>query len=223
MTSGALARESSGGRNPLSAAAPKSLDQAAAGVHCAAMNKLPVWFTGQLLLALPGIGDPRFEQAVIAMISHDEDGAMGIGIADPVEGMTVGAVLDQLDIAHDDPLDQPVYLGGPVEPSRGFVLHSRDWAGAGAVQVSGRWMVSSSHDILRAIGDGRGPARWLVALGYTGWSPGQLEEEMIRHAWHLTPGSDALLFDTPPAARWRAAFAEAGIDARLLTVEGGEA
>ncbi len=187
------------------------------------MDTPPPWFTGQLLLALPGIGDPRFEHSVIAMISHDEEGAMGIGIADPIGGMTVGAVLDQLAIDHDDPLDAPVFLGGPVEPSRGFVLHSRDWGGEGAVQVSGRWMISSSHDILRAIGEGKGPAHWLVALGYAGWSPGQLEEEMVRHGWHVTPGSDAVLFDTPPEARWHAAFAEAGIDTRLLTTEGGEA
>lgn len=187
------------------------------------MDTDPIWFTGQLLLALPGIGDPRFEHAVIAMISHDEEGAMGIGIDDPIAGMTVGAVLDQLEIAHDAPLDQPVYLGGPVEPSRGFVLHSMDWGGQEAVQVADRWMVSSSHDILRAIGEGRGPARWLVALGYAGWAAGQLEGEMVRHGWHVTPGSDALLFDTPPASRWQAAFAEAGVDARLLTTEGGEA
>ncbi len=187
------------------------------------MDTAPTWFTGQLLLALPGIGDPRFEHSVIAMISHDAEGAMGIGVADPIDGMTVGAVLDQLEIEHDAPLDQPVFLGGPVEPTRGFVLHSRDWAGQEAVQVGDRWMVSSSHDILRAIGEGRGPSRWLMALGYAGWSPGQLEGEMVRHGWHVTPGSDGLLFETPPAERWQAAFAEAGVDARLLTTEGGEA
>lgn len=187
------------------------------------METAPPWFTGQLLLALPGIGDPRFEHAVIAMISHDEDGAMGIGIADPIDNMTVGAVLDQLDIAHDDPMGQPVFLGGPVEPSRGFVLHSRDWGGEGVIDVAGRWMVSSSHDILRAIAEGRGPAHWLIALGYAGWAPGQLEGELVHHGWHVTPGSDTLLFDAPPGKRWQAAFAEAGIDARLLTTEGGEA
>jgi len=191
--------------------------------HDIAMENAPTFFTGQLLLALPGIGDPRFEHAVIAMISHDAEGAMGIGIADPIDGMTVGAVLDQLEIDHDDPLDQPVYHGGPVETSRGFVIHSRDWGGEGAVQVAGRWMVSSSHDILRAIGQGRGPKQWMVALGYAGWSPGQLEGEMVRHGWHVTPGSDALIFETPPTKRWQAAFAEAGVDARLLTTEGGEA
>jgi putative transcriptional regulator len=201
-----------------------ALDRAGAGGHGGAMETAPPWFTGQLLLALPGIGDPRFEHSVIAMISHDAEGAMGIGIADPIAGMTVGAVLDQLEIAHDgDPLDQPVFLGGPVEQSRGFVIHSSDWGGEGAVQVADRWTISSSHDILRAIGEGRGPSRWLVALGYAGWAGGQLEEEMVRHGWHVTPGSDALLFDTPPEKRWQAAFAEAGIDARLLTTEGGEA
>ena len=166
------------------------------------MNTDPTWFTGQLLLALPGIGDPRFEHSVIAMISHDEEGAMGIGVGDPIDGMTVGAVLDQLDIAHDDPLDQPVYLGGPVEPSRGFVIHSRDWGGEGAVQVADRWMISSSHDILRAIGEGRGPSRWLVALGYAGWSPGQLEGELIRGSWFRTQVRSEDVFGDPDGL-WR--------------------
>src|SRR3546814_16790746 len=84
-------------------------------------------------------------------------------------------------------------------------------------------MISSSHDIWRAIGEGRGPSRWLVALGYAGWSPGQLEEELVRHGWHVTPGSDGLLFETPPAKRWQAAFAEAGVDACMQKTEGGEA
>lgn len=181
------------------------------------------WFTGQFLLALPGMDDPRFEQAVIALISHGDEGAMGIGVGSVLEGLTVGGVLDQLDIAHDDPLDQPVYLGGPVDPTRGFVLHSLDWAGMGAVQVADRWMLSSSHDILRAIGDGRGPSRWLVALGYAGWGAGQLEGELVQHGWHVTPGSDDILFDTPPQKKWQAAFADTGIDARLLTAQGGEA
>src|SRR3546814_19903921 len=136
------------------------------------MDTAPPWFTGQLLLALLGIDDPRFEHSVIAMISHDEDGAMGIGVADPIGGMTVGAVLDQLDIAPDDPLDAPVFLGGPVEPSRGFVLHRRDSSGAGAAPVSARWLVSIAHDILRATGDGRGPAACPFALGPADWSPG---------------------------------------------------
>lgn len=181
------------------------------------------WFTGQFLLALPGIGDPRFDHAAIVMVSHDDAGAMGIGVGAVVGGMTVGGIFDQLDIAHDGGFDQPLCFGGPVEPSRGFVIHSRDWGGQDAVDIAGRWMLSSSHDILRAIAEGRGPSRWLIALGYAGWGPGQLEGEMVHHGWHVTPGDDALLFETPHSKRWEAAFAREGIDARLLTAMGGQA
>ena len=109
--------------------------------HCIAMETTPTFFTGQLLLALPGIGDPRVEHAVIAMISHDEDGAMGIGIADPIAGMTVGAVLDQLEIDHDTPLDQPVFLGAGRRPLDGVELArhlARDRRGARSVALDGR-------------------------------------------------------------------------------------
>lgn len=187
------------------------------------MSEDKPWFTGQFLLALPGMGDPRFEHAVIVMVSHDEDGAMGIGVGRPLPQMTVGEVLDQLNIPHVDTLDLPVYFGGPVEPTRGFVLHSKDWGGEGAVQISDRWMLSSSHDILRAIADGRGPSRWLVALGYAGWGAGQLEEELVHHGWHVTEGSDDLLFDTAPQRKWSRAYADSGVDPRWLTIRGGEA
>lgn len=199
------------------------LDPKAVHRHGKNMSERNPWFTGQLLLALPGMGDRRFEQAVIAMISHDDEGAMGIGVAKLLDGLTVGAVMDQLNIAHDDPLDVPVYFGGPVEPTRGFVLHSMDWAGADAVQVADRWMLSSSHDILRAIAEGRGPSKWLVALGYAGWEGGQLEDELVHHGWHVTKGSDATLFGEQPNKKWHQAFLDAGVDARLLTITGGEA
>jgi putative transcriptional regulator len=187
------------------------------------METEKIWFTGQLLLALPGMGDPRFEQAVIVMVSHDEEGAMGIGVGKTLRGMTVGDVMDQLKIPHDDKLDIPVYFGGPVEPSRGFVIHSLDWGGSGAVQIADRWMISSSHDILRAIAEGRGPSRWLVALGYAGWEAGQLEGEMVQHGWHIAEGSDELLFDTEAERKWSRAYADSGVDTRLLTLRGGQA
>lgn len=187
------------------------------------MSERNPWFTGQLLLALPGMGDRRFEHAVIAMVSHDDEGAMGIGVAKLLDGLTVGAVMDQLNIQHDDPLDIPVYFGGPVEPSRGFVLHSMDWGGADAVQVADRWMLSSSHDILRAIAEGRGPSQWLVALGYAGWDGGQLEDELVHHGWHVTSGNEEILFAEKPNKKWQKAFLDAGVDPRLLTIQGGEA
>lgn len=181
------------------------------------------WLTGQLLLALPGVGDPRFDHAVIAMVSHGTDGAMGVAIGQPLPGITMGDILKQLKIDAGDIGDMPVLDGGPVERQRGFVLHSRDWGGADAVDVGGQWMLSSSQDVLRALAEGRGPERWNFILGYAGWDAGQLESEFARHAWHAAPASDALLFDLPPADRWAAAFASVGVDARLLSAAGGQA
>jgi putative transcriptional regulator len=181
------------------------------------------WLTGQLLLALPGVGDPRFDRAVIAMVRHDEEGALGIAIGQLHPLHLLGDVLDQLSIAAGDVAGVEILDGGPVERQRGFILHSRDWAGADAVDVAGRWMVSSSPDVLRAIAAGGGPSRWQFALGYAGWDAGQLESEFARHAWHAAPATEALLFDTPPHERWAAAFASVGVDARMLSAEGGSA
>lgn len=181
------------------------------------------WLTGQLLLALPGVGDPRFDRAVIAMVSHGPDGAMGVAIGQPLVGLTMGDILAQLKIDAGGIGDSPVLDGGPVERQRGFVLHSRDWGGTDAVDVGGHWMLSSSQDVLRALAGGRGPARWHFILGYAGWDAGQLESEFARHAWHAAPATEALLFDTPPEERWAAAFASVGVDARLLSAAGGRA
>lgn len=201
----------------------QGLDPLRCHCHGDAMNMEKSWFTGQFLLALPSIGDPRFEQSVIVIASHDEDGAMGIGVNKRLKGMTVGDVLSQLKIEYEGEMDMPIFVGGPMEPSRGFILHSRDWGGSDAVQVSDRWMLSSSHDILRAIAEGRGPTRWLMALGYAGWGPGQLEGEMVHHGWHVTEGSDDLLFSTSPERKWAQAFADSGVDARMIGPVGGAA
>lgn len=192
----------------------------AAYVH--AMETQP-YLTGQLLLAMPGIGDPRFNQAVIAMCNHDEQGALGIGIGQVMAGVGLHALLDQLDIPRGDSPDAPVHLGGPVEPQRGFVLHSREWSGQDTIDVAGRWALSATLDILRAIAGGTGPRRWLVALGYAGWGAGQLEGELVRHGWFNVAGDDDLLFETPAEARWEAAFGRAGIDPRLLATSSGHA
>src|SRR3569623_1456931 len=126
------------------------------------------FLVGQFLLAMPGIGDPRFEQAVIAMCGHDEAGAIGIGI---------GATIDGLGL----------------------------------------------HDVLGAIAEAKGPSRWIVALGYAGWGAGQLDGEMLRHGWFNVAGDEALIYDTPAAARWATGFASAGIAPRLLVPETGTA
>ena len=181
------------------------------------------WLTGRFLLAMPGIGDPRFEQAVIAVCSHDESGALGIGLGATINGLTLHDVLRQLEIAPGDAPDDPVHFGGPVEVRRGFVLHSLDWGGQDTLDVAGRWALSGTLDELRAIAAGTGPSRWVVALGYAGWGEGQLDAEMTRHGWMPVDGDDALLFDTRADERWAAGFTAAGVDPRLLSPEAGRA
>lgn len=183
----------------------------------------PPFLTGQFLLAMPGIGDPRFERSVIAMCAHDENGALGIGIASPIRDLGLHDLLEQFDIATADAPNASVVLGGPVEPSRGFVLHSLDWGGQDTIDVAGRWALSGSIDTLKAIATGKGPSRWLVALGYAGWGAGQLDEEMSRHGWLAVEGTVDLLFDTPADQRWERGYRDAGIDPRLLVSGAGQA
>lgn len=183
----------------------------------------PAYLTGQLLLALPGIGDPRFDRAVIAMCAHDANGALGIGIGRVVPRLTFHALLEQLDIAPGEAPDVAIHQGGPVEPQRGFILHSQDWAGEDSILVWNRWALTSTLDVLRAIAAGKGPSRWLAALGYAGWGEGQLDEEMTRHGWFVTPGNDSLIFDGAADKRWSGAYASAGVDTRLLAPNTGHA
>lgn len=181
------------------------------------------YLTGQILLALPGIGDPRFERAVIAMCAHDENGALGIGVGQTIAGLGLHEVLQQFEIDPGSAPDAPVHFGGPVEPRRGFVLHSTDWGGQDTIDVAGRWALSGTIDVLRAIAEGTGPSQWLVALGYAGWGEGQLDEEMTRHGWLNVPGDPALLHKVDAARRWEHGFESAGIDPRLLIPSAGTA
>lgn len=183
----------------------------------------PPYLSGQFLLAMPGMGDPRFEKAVIAMCVHDENGALGIGLGRTVPGIGFHALLKQLGIEPGVAPNPAIHVGGPVEPQRGFLLHSLDWGGEESIQVGDRWALSATLDILRAIAEGRGPSRWICALGYAGWGEGQLEEEMNGHGWFATPGSEALLFDCDVGSRWAAGFRSAGIEPSLLTADYGTA
>ncbi|WP_265570664.1 YqgE/AlgH family protein [Sphingomicrobium nitratireducens] len=183
----------------------------------------PRYLTGQLLLAMPGMGDPRFEHAVILMAAHDEDGAIGVGIGQVRAGLTLRDLLKQLEIDPGEAPPAPIHHGGPVEPGRGFVLHSNDWSGQDTVDVAGRCALTGTQDVLRAIAEGRGPSRYIVSLGYAGWDGGQLEEELTHHGWFAAPSSEALLFDLDADARWTAAFKAQGIDPALLVGETGAA
>ncbi|QYE36131.1 MULTISPECIES: YqgE/AlgH family protein [Sphingosinicellaceae] len=188
----------------------------------------PRFLTGQYLLSMPGIGDERFNRTVIAMCVHDDDGALGMIVNRPHASMTVRELMAQLDIDPGvTPLDARVMSGGPVEPGRGFVVHSPDYSGQGTIHVGSlggiRWGLTSTVDVLRDIAVGRGPKRWLAALGYTGWSAGQLDNELSRHGWHSIEGSDDLMFDTAVDRRWPRAFASLGIDVGHLSAASGTA
>ena len=189
---------------------------------------VPKFLSGSLLLSMPGIDDPRFERSVIAMCLHDDYGAFGLVANNPVAGLTVRALMKQLDIDPGmTPGDALVMNGGPVEPGRGFVLHSAEYQGQSSISVTGArgpaWGLTATLDVLKDIAAGKGPARWLAAMGYTGWGAGQLDGEMTRHGWHVTPGNPAILFDTDIAARWPTAYGDQGIDVGQLSATPGRA
>ena len=181
------------------------------------------YYGGHFLLALPGMADTRFDHSVIALCVHDENGALGIAVSEEMEGVRFRDLLESFDIDASDVPDAPVLRGGPVEPRRGFVLHSLDWGGQDMVDVGGKWGLSGSLDILKAIAEGRGPSRYLVALGYAGWGAEQLEQEMLGESWFLADGDADLLFDTPCKGKWSQAFAAAGVDASHLVPGAGSA
>jgi len=183
----------------------------------------PRYFSGQFLLATPGMGDPRFAKSVIAMCSHDEDGALGINVGDTSDDISFHGILKQFDIANDQIEDRLVYLGGPVEPQRGFIIHSLDMNLSDTLQVGNRWGLSSSVDLLRAIAKGRGPDKWLAALGYSGWGAGQLEGELTQNGWSMVPGDIDWLFDETIDDRWQNAWQSEGIDIANLSGHFGSA
>lgn len=181
------------------------------------------YLAGRFLLALPGMGDPRFDHAVIALCRHDEHGAFGLGVGDVLPGLKFHDLLEDVGIDPGSAPDCPVHSGGPVEPGRGFVLHSADWTGEDTVQIDGFGALSGSLEVLRAIAEGRGPERFVFALGYAGWGPGQLDGEMRRHGWYAADGKPDVLWETTADQRWLAAWKAEGIDPALLSSQTGRA
>lgn len=181
------------------------------------------YLSGRLLVAMPGMFDPQFERAVQVMCVHDENGALGVGIGHVREGVRFHDVLEELEIDPGDSPNREIMNGGPVEPGRGFILHSTDWGGTDTIAVQPLCALSASMDVLRAIADGRGPSQWVMALGYAGWAAGQLEAEMRQHGWYVADGHRDVVFDTKPEARWMATWRAEGIDPALLSNATGQA
>jgi putative transcriptional regulator len=179
--------------------------------------------TKQFLIAMPAMADPNFSRTLTFICEHNERGALGIVVNRPIE-VTLGALLRQVEIPiEDSPLaDQPVYYGGPVQFDHGFVLHRPLGSWKSTLPV-GEIGLTTSRDILEAMAKGRGPRDQLVALGYAGWAPGQLEDEIKRNGW-LTVGADVnLIFRTPAEERYELAMKVLGVNAANLSEEAGHA
>jgi putative transcriptional regulator len=188
-------------------------------------TETPHDLSGQLLIAMPGMGDPRFEKSVVFLCAHSAEGAMGLIVNKPTPDLALDDLLDQLDIDRGvGSKGIGVFFGGPVETGRGFVLHSRDYHGSpSTLQVDEAFSMTATRDILEDIARGLGPAQSLAALGYAGWAPGQLEGELQQNAWLTVNADEAIVFSADIGGKWSAALAKLGIDPLLLSAEGGRA
>jgi putative transcriptional regulator len=182
------------------------------------------WLTGQLLIAMPAMPDPRFAHAVIYICSHGPGGAMGLMLNRRFGEADFRALLGQLNIPFTSSTrDLQVHFGGPVETGRGFVLHSTDYLREGTTRIDDHISLSATVEILQALSEGGGPERAMMALGYTGWAAGQLDEEMKANGWLTAPADDAILFDDDADTKWDRALAKIGISPTMLAGEAGHA
>ncbi len=182
------------------------------------------WLTGQFLIAMPAMPDPRFAQSVIYICSHGPNGAMGLIVNRLFGEADFEMLLEQLQIERTDEIvNPPIYFGGPVEPGRGFVLHSPDYMQEGTIRIDDNVCLTATVEILHAIAKGEGPERSLLALGYSGWGEGQLEDEVLANGWLTSPVDENLLFGNEPETKWERSLAKIGISPLMLSGEAGHA
>lgn len=181
--------------------------------------------TGKLLIAMPAMGDPRFEKSVVLVCAHSEDGAMGLILNKSIPDLSLSNLLEHLDIPRDEEgREIRIHYGGPVERGRGFVLHSRDYRGGQAtMKIPGGYGMTATLDVLEALARGEGPHRALLALGYSGWGPGQLEEEIARNDWLTAEAEPGLIFAEEDGGKWSAALKTMGINPITLSATAGRA
>ncbi len=180
--------------------------------------------TRHFLIAMPNMGDPYFARSLTYLCEHNEQGALGVVVNRPID-MTLQALFERLSLTLKDHelADAPIYFGGPVQTDRGFVLHTPAGSWQSTLRVGDAMGLTTSKDILEAVGRGEGPRRLLVTLGYAGWSPGQLEHELAQNAWLTVEARDAIIFDLPAEERLPAAMELLGIDFARLADEAGHA
>tara|TARA_Y100001001_G_scaffold162691_1_gene189899 strand:- start:978 stop:1538 length:561 start_codon:yes stop_codon:yes gene_type:complete len=180
-------------------------------------------YKGKLLIAMPGMGDDRFSKSVIFLCSDDEEGAMGLVLNQTLESTESKMLLDHLDIDIDPKVNIQVHKGGPVERSRGFLLHSMDYMKGDTVPVVAGFCVTGTIDALRDAALGQGPENMIFALGYAGWTPGQLESELQQNSWLIADAKPETIFNTPHEKLWEAALSDMGIDPIMLSGTAGHA
>lgn len=180
--------------------------------------------SNHFLIAMPALDDPNFHHTTTFICEHDEDGALGVVINRPMN-MRLAEILKYMDIepGSEEISATPVYMGGPVQSDRGFVLHEPSGNWEATLKVTDTIGITSSRDILQAIAAGDGPERAIVTLGYAGWGAGQLEQELADNTWLSGPASSKIVFDTPSEQRWQAAAALLGVDLNLLSSDAGHA
>ncbi|APX91039.1 hypothetical protein BV394_07460 [Brevirhabdus pacifica] len=180
---------------------------------------------GKLLIAMPGMGDPRFDRSVIFVCAHSDEGALGLIVNKPTPDLSARDLLEQLGITPAGDLPPiNVHFGGPVEHGRGFVLHSADYCSDNStMQVSTSFGMTATLDILEDIARGDGPRQSLLALGYSGWGPGQLEDELQRNGWLTGDATPEIVFGSDARGKWEEALKSIGIDPLMLSSEGGRA
>ncbi len=182
------------------------------------------YLDGHLLVAMPTMSDPRFARTVIYLCAHTADGAMGLVVNKLLDSLTFPDLLEQLGIQTSNTGDEiRVHFGGPVESARGFVLHSTDYMHDASMIVDGNIALTATVDVLKAMADGMGPRRHLLALGYAGWAPGQLDAEIQANGWLLCPADENLVFGTDVISKWSQAVDKIGIDITKLATQSGHA
>lgn len=186
--------------------------------HKQAMN-----LSNQFLIAMPGLNDPNFERSLIYLCHHDDEGAMGLVINQETEAK-LDEILEQLDIDCDQKMQQKVLHGGPVRQEQGFILHSTDNGPHPKSDIiSDDIALSGSLELLEHIAKGSGPQHFLISLGYAGWAPDQLEEEIQSNSWLTAPANSEILFQTPSHLKWQKAVASLGFDPDTLQSTAGHA
>lgn len=182
------------------------------------------YLTAQMLIAMPNMSDPRFQRTLIYLCAHSEDGAMGLVVNRLFESISFPELLEQIGVETSGPERSiRVHSGGPVESGRGFVLHSADFMQEGTMAVDDSTALTASVDILKAMAEGEGPRHSLLALGYSGWGPGQLEAEFQANGWLHAPADEALLFDADLDSKWERAISKIGVDVNMLSGDAGHA